>query len=231
MKKQLLYGSYKYEYTHIREDRKTMSLTVKPDMTIVLKTPQKATQRKIDSFMKRKWLWLEKQLQYFKKYQRKKYKKEYVSGESFLYLGRQYTLKVKKTNKNKVSLYRGKLTIETKNKNRKYVKRQLDMWYNERAEIIFKKRFNEVFKNFKYDNKPELVTRKMKKRWGSFLSDKKIILNPRLIKAPKECIDYVITHELCHIKHKTHSKNYYIYLEKMYPGWEKVKEQLELRLA
>jgi predicted metal-dependent hydrolase len=69
----------------------------------------------------------------------------------------------------------------------------------------------------------------MEKRWGSFLVKKKILLNPELIKASKECIDYVITHELCHMKYQNHGAAYYRFLSSKCPNWEELKERLELR--
>ena len=67
----------------------------------------------------------------------------------------------------------------------------------------------------------------MKKRWGSFLNQDKIFLNPKLIHSSKDCIDYVITHELCHMKYKSHDSRFHKFLNEQYPKWEKVKEKLE----
>lgn len=67
----------------------------------------------------------------------------------------------------------------------------------------------------------------MKRRWGSFLSQDKVILNPKLIHASKDCIDYVIVHELCHLKYKDHNKKFWHLLDEKYPEWKKVKEKLE----
>ena len=88
-----------------------------------------------------------------------------------------------------------------------------------------------MLKNFNYENSPKLVIRKMKKRWGSYLSGKKVILNPELIKASTKAIDYVITHELCHMQVKLHNVEFYRILENKIPEWRKIKEQLELRLC
>ena len=71
----------------------------------------------------------------------------------------------------------------------------------------------------------------MNKRWGSFLTKKQIILNPRLIQASTDCIDYVITHELCHMKHKKHNSQYYSFLSSKYPNWQNIKEKLELKIG
>ena len=82
---------------------------------------------------------------------------------------------------------------------------------------------------FDYDFVPKLMIRKMSKRWGSCLSSKKIALNPFLIRASKDCIDYIIIHELCHIRYKNHDKNFFKFQESIIPNWKEVKEKLELR--
>jgi predicted metal-dependent hydrolase len=75
---------------------------------------------------------------------------------------------------------------------------------------------------------PKLSMKRMQKRWGS-LSDKgTVTLNIDLIRAPKECIDYVVTHELCHLKYHDHSPEFYKLLDAVLPGWEKIKHKLEL---
>ena len=71
----------------------------------------------------------------------------------------------------------------------------------------------------------------MAKRWGSHSPSGKVILNPDLIRAPVECIDYVITHELCHTEHKHHGREFFDLLERIMPDWEKRKARLEQRLA
>lgn len=228
-----VYGKYVYQYKEIREDRKTLSLTVRPDMKIILKVPISASNDKIEAFLKRKWSWLEKQLRFFKKYQKKVYVNEYVSGESFLYLGRQYKLKVVKGEVEGVTFTKGNLILTTRGSLRNGSHNQLilEYWYNSRMHAKFKERYAEVLKLFDYDFEPKLTVRKMTKRWGSYLSGKKIILNPELIKASTDCIDYVITHELCHMKYKKHNADFYEYLESKISNWERLKEKLELLLV
>ncbi|MFA6024703.1 MAG: SprT family zinc-dependent metalloprotease [Candidatus Gracilibacteria bacterium] len=225
------YGKYSYEYYLVFQDRKTIALTVQPSLNIILKCPIGYDIDKIDKFLKRKWLWLEKQVQYFKKYQKKVAQKEYVSGESFLYLGRQYKLLVKSGETPQVKLEKGRITVFTTEspQNRSVNKAILDEWFELRMKSVFTARLEEVIKDFNNDRIPELITRKMTKRWGSYLSNKKIILNPLLIRASKDCIDYVITHELCHMKHKNHNKNFFKLQESVVPNWKEVKEKLELR--
>ena len=226
------YGSYSYEYYLVRQTRKTISLIVQPNLKIVLKCPINCSNEKIQKFLKNKWKWLEKQLAYFKKF-KNKIKKEYISGESFLYLGRQYKLLIRKKKEDEVKLKYGRILLWTTKKidNKKYNKKLLQDWYNERLTKIFNEEYEKVLKNFDYNFIPKLITRKMNKRWGSFLNNKKIVLNPKLIQAPKECIDYVITHELCHLIFNDHSREFYKLLESVVPNWERVKLKLELTMA
>lgn len=227
------YGNLSYVYHLALQPRKTLGLTVYPDMRILLKAPQGIKQNQIDAFLKKKWRWLDAQLAFFSKFNQKRYTKEYISGESFLYLGRQYQLKVKRANADKVRMIKGKLEVYTSadSYDGQYTKKLLDGWYKEKRDVVFNERYLQMLKNFELDNAPELHVRQMPRRWGSFVSKQKIILNPILIQAPKDCIDYVITHELCHMHHQNHGKQFWSLLDKKYPDWQKVKEKLEVRLG
>lgn len=225
------YGNYSYEYYLVLQDRKTVALTIQPSLNIILKCPLDYDADKIERFLKRKWLWLEKQLQYFKKYKKKIEKKEYVSGESFLYLGRQYKLLVKSAKTQQVKLENGRITLFTPSstQDKRTNKKLLDKWFEQRIEIVYASQLKEMIKKFDYDFVPDLITRKMPKRWGSYLSSKKIILNPLLIRASRDCINYIIVHELCHMRYKNHNKHFFKLQESIIPNWKEVKEKLELR--
>lgn len=227
------YGNYQYTYCHIDEERKTLSLTVHPDLRIVLKSPFGASPERREAFLKRKWVWLETQLRFFKKYRSKIFRKEFVSGESFWYLGRQYRLKVYSTKQDRVLLTKGNLLLyTTKNTHDgEYNQKILKHWYKRRSQIIFAKRYQIVLTRFHTPVFPQLVIRQMAKRWGSFVNHSKIVLNPRLIEASTDCIDYVITHELCHMKYKSHNQYFYRLLNQKCPNWEQIKEKLEIKFG
>ena len=227
--KEFIFGTFIYEYQLIKQDRKTLSLTVTPDLHIILKCPVQTNNDRIENFLQKKWFWLEKQLSFFKKYQRKIYEKEYISGEGYLYLGRQYKLIVRHGKEDLVSLTRGLLTVYTTKEvvNSHHNKKLIELWFAEKTELVFQDRFKEMLDRFEYKNTPALFIREMKKRWGSFLNKEKIFLNPKLIHTSKDCIDYVIVHELCHLKYKNHNTNFWQLLDKKYPKWERVKEKLE----
>lgn len=228
-KKEFKFGSFVYTYDLTRQERKTLSLTVTPEMKLFVKSPHVATNERIEKFLTRKWFWLEKQLRFFEKYKAKRYTKEYVSGECFYYLGRQYKLVVKKSQEESVKLSRGVLLIHTTKsiRNTTHTRKLLESWYNKKTEQVLHTRFKQINKRLVGDDTSLIVIREMKKRWGSFVPSGKIILNPKLIHTPKECIDYVIVHELCHLKHKKHDQNFFSLLEKHHPNWKVTKEKLE----
>lgn len=107
----------------------------------------------------------------------------------------------------------------------------IQMWYDEQRRKIFKERFLNVSLNFPEAQKLRLSVAKMKSRWGSYRTDGTVVLHPDLIKASKQCIDYVLIHEFCHHYHKRHDEDFYRLLDKKMPDWKNIKEKLELRFA
>lgn len=227
--KKFIYGSYQYEYKLLRENRKTLSLTVTPDLQIFVKSPFKADDDRIEVFLKRKWLWLQKQLRFFSQFNNQIYKREFISGESFYYLGRQYKLMVRQSVCDNVSFSKRIIHLSTTRSvdDGQYNKKLLNQWYKEKMDKVFAERFEEIKKWFNYKKMPQMSIRKMQKRWGSFLNNEKIFLNPKLICTSTDCIDYVIMHELCHMKHKNHNNKFFSLLKEKYPSWKKVKGKLE----
>ncbi len=88
----------------------------------------------------------------------------------------------------------------------------------------------EKFKKYNVETKG-IYIQDMKTRWRSCTPTGKIILNPELIKTPKACIEYVIIHELCHLVHHNHTRNFYDLQSKILPDWERWKDRLEMILA
>ena len=224
-----IYGDYTYAYGLIRQERKTLSLTVYPDKKIVLKCPPAAKQDRIHEFLKRKYSWLNKQIRFFDRVKRPAGKKEYISGESFLYLGRQYKLMVRPGPENNVTLTKDKLWVFTAPNGPigKQSQKLLEVWYQQRAAKVLKERFEAVLAVFKCPDAPRLKIRTMKTRWGSCSKKGAITLNPKLIQTPSYCIDYVIMHELCHLIEHNHSPQYYKLLDRMMPDWQSRKKRLE----
>lgn len=227
------YGEYRYQYELVYEERKTLSLTVYPSMVLLVRAPFAASQERIELFLKRKWLWLDRQLRAFAAYKRETYKQEYVSGEGFLYLGRLHTLQVREAKSDSVQQLRGRLVITTRlgAKEPDYTKLVLQRWYRQRAATVFYAQYKKVARQFNYTTLPALSIKRIQKKWGNYSPQNIITLNPELIKAPIACIDYVIFHELCHVTHPDHGKQFYALLEEKCPTWRKQKEKLEVMLC
>jgi predicted metal-dependent hydrolase len=175
----------------------------------------------------RKAPWILRQRRYFESFGIPTTERQYISGESHLYLGRQYMLRIRESDCNAVHYQNNILEIECRNK--KEAKKVLQEWYLERAKVKFAEYAKPIVEHFTvYSVKPQSISvRKMEKRWGNCTKDGYIYLNPRLICAPRGCIEYVITHELCHLIHRNHTKDFYALLNKEMPQWEKWKTKLE----
>lgn len=223
----ILYGSTRIEYSIDYVPRKTLGIRVEPDGSVFIKAPENATLEEIRQKVHRKAPWIVRQRRYFESFGISTTERQYISGESHLYLGRQYMLRIRESNQNAVHYQNNILEIECRYK--KDVKKVLQQWYQERAEIKFSEYAKPIVEHFSvYGVKPETISiRKMEKRWGYCTKDGYIYLNPRLICAPRGCIEYVITHELCHLVHRNHTKDFYALLSKEMPHWEKWKTKLE----
>ena len=231
MKQKFEYGRFSYEYFIEFAKRKTLALEVLPNLRIIVKAPLGATLDEIESFLKRKWSWLERQLSELRKFKKSNTERKYISGESYYYLGRQYMLLVEKAKNDTVKLERGKLRIYTTGsvQNSENNKKLLGEWYARNCERIFKQEYVKAFKLFDYKRMPQLGQRIMARRWGSYTSDGKVLLNPRLIEAPREAIYYVCIHELCHVVNKKHDEAFYRIMNSKLSHWRQIKESLEIR--
>lgn len=233
MNKSLQFGSKTITYTLRYSTRKTLGITVTPEMEVVVTAPQEAGFDQIEAKLLKKAPWILKQLSYFLSFHPKNPPRQYLSGETHLYLGRQYLLSVLQANAPEVKLRAGKLEVHTPNTSPNEVKALLQAWYRERATLKFKTIAAPLIQRFeKYDVAPaELRLQHMPTRWGSCTPKGKIILNPELIKAPRPCIEYVIVHELCHLIYHDHTARFLALQTREMPDWVKWKDKLERLLA
>ena len=230
---QVNYGSKSIEYNLSFADRKTLGIKVLPDGLVSVIAPIEANLIDINKKVKLKANWILKQQAFFCRYKPNTPTRKFVNGETHLYLGKQYRLQIIEDAINEIKIYRGAMIIKTKKNNTEYLEKKLNDWYKEKAILHFEELLNsslEKFNKFKIE-KPILEIRLMQKRWGSCTKSGKIILNTELIKAPKGSVEYVITHELCHLIHHNHNKDFYNLQNRILPDWEKWKEKLEQTLS
>ncbi len=225
------FGSKKIDFHVVYSQRKTLGITVTPDLDVLVKAPVDSSIVKIKEKLTKKAPWIIKQRSFFLSFHPKTPKRKYIAGETHLYLGRQYLLKVEISNTESVKL-KGKF-IEVKAANKTRVKDLVQSWYLAHAKFKFHEIAQPLIDKFKkHKVEPNsIVFREMPTRWGSCTPKGKIILNPELIKAPRGCIEYVIVHELCHLVYRDHTRKFLDLQTKAMPNWEKWKLKLENLLA
>jgi predicted metal-dependent hydrolase len=223
------YGTTQIEYDVCFSRRKTLAIQVYPDQRVSVRAPHGSALDTIATIVGKRAGWIVKQQQRFASYAPPTVlPREYVSGESYRYLGRQYRLKVLDGTPEQVTLGRTDLFVTVRNKEPQRVQRVLEQWYRTEAHRIFAERLQACFGRVDYLGVPypTLSIRRMKTRWGSCGRNGRILLNLRLIQAPIESIDYVVVHELCHLKEHNHSKRYYALLDTAMPDWRERRQRL-----
>ena len=225
------FGSKQIDFQLTYSDRKSLGITINPEMEVIVKAPANTPLDKVKEKVKKRAPWIIRQQNFFLSFHPKTPERKYVGGETHLYLGRQYQLEVTIGKQNEVK-YKGRF-IEIIARDRQNTKSLMKQWYRDKARIKFAEIAEPLIQRFKkYDVEPKgLFIQEMPTRWGSCTTKGKIILNPELIKAPKACIEYVIIHELCHLIHHDHTQKFMDLQVKEMPDWEKWKTKLEMLLA
>ena len=227
------FGKTAIEYSILPAKRKTLEIAVHPDNRVIVRAPINSDLLAIEAKLKKRARWIIRQLKYFSQFQPRTPERKYVNGETHLYLGRQYRLKITSELEDSVKLSKGYFLVSCrKNITPEHAKILLDKWYSCKAIMQFKDSIDRSWPKLTALelNKPNLAVRHMQRRWGSLSEKGTLTLNPELVKTPRECIDYVVIHELCHLKYHDHSPAFYKLLESIIPEWEKIKHKLELSL-
>lgn len=227
------YGKDTIAYKVVFAPRKTLAIEVLPDSSVVIKAPYGANSDAIRAKVVKRARWIIKQQLYFRQFEPRTPERQFVGGETHLYLGRQFRIKTTSGDRNMVKLTRGYFQVQLQPQaGPDAVRKLLAQWYVEKARTKFAEVLENCWPNFEKlgHTPPRIQVRTMKKRWGSLSCNGLLTINPDLIRAPKECIDYVITHELCHLKYHDHGPDFHRLLEMVMPDWERRKHKLELAL-
>lgn len=231
----LPYGDGEIAFRLERRERKTLAISVGPNAEVEVVAPKSASLEKILEKVRKRAPWIQRQQRFFSQFRPRTPERQYIAGETHLYLGRQYKLKVVQHIQQRVALYRGRLVVySTRPKDRELTKTLLEQWYRDRAQTKFRERIAHCQHYFPSPDKYEpsgLTVMQLRQRWGSMTPSGKLILNRALIQASVDAIDYVITHELCHLRHNNHSTAFFELLDRVMPDWEKRKLKLERQLA
>ena len=211
--------------------RRTLGIEVHPDQRVVVRAPTGCSTDVIAERVQKRASWISRQIADFQRYNPRTPQRQYLSGETHLHLGRQYRLKVISGDVASVKLSRGYLTVTVSGvPDRERVRTMLHRWNLERAKDVFEEVLIKSLTRSNIAQHPRIIVRAMQSRWGSLSRAGTMTLNSQLIRAPRACIEYVITHELCHLTHRDHDASFYRMLGQLMPDWEKRKQRLEAAL-
>lgn len=225
------FGSREILFSLVFTNRKTLGITVTSEMEVAVSAPLDTPIVVIKEKLRKKAPWIIKQQSFFLAFHPKSTPRQYIGGETHLYLGRQYCLKINIGEPDGVKL-KGRF-LEVYASDKSLVRQVVMDWYIHNASLKLAAIAKPLVERFKgYQVAPSsIVLRDMPTRWGSCTPKGKIILNPELIKAPRGCIEYVIIHELCHLVYHDHTQRFIDLQTKEMPDWEKWKLKLERLMA
>ena len=219
-----------------RKKVKNINLRIKPNMEIYISVPMNLHRDYIENFIRSKEEWIKSVLKKVENVKKKQKDFEYKTGEIHKFLGKEYNLTVKTGNFNAVSLknnIRPNEIILTVNENIfeniDEKKKIMEKWYFENAKKLFLQ-FMEKWLEILDENVEKVAIKPMKTRWGSCNYVKRYInLNTELIKRTPFEIEYVILHELTHLKYPNHGRGFYNYIERYMPNYKVAEKMLNAK--
>lgn len=217
--------AYRYRFSSSR----VLNMSVHPDLSVDVVAPEGTPLEVIRAKVRKRGAWIANARRAFMRFHPLQPPRQYVPGETHRYLGRQYRLRIVEGFQESVALQRGYIEVTTARRPSPAVLRPLVLeWYEERAREILRQQFDACHQRAAPCGvqRPRLVVRSMATRWGSCSKSGQVTLNPELVKAPKDCIDYVITHELCHLVEHSHGPRFWMLLAQLMPDWQERRERL-----
>lgn len=232
--RQIVHSCGDFAYRLSFADRRTLAISVLPDGMVEVTAPLNTPLSRIEQRIVARLPWIDRQKAYFAQFMPRSPTRQYVGGETHLYLGRQYRLRLEQSAVRTVRLSAGRLVVAVPEPDRSdQVREALETWYLERARVRLPERvaFAQAQVRHLGLSHSALTIRVLRRRWGSMSSTGRLTLNRDLIKAPMSSIDYVIFHEFCHLAHADHGPAFYRILQRLLPDWEARKARLERLLA
>ncbi len=209
--------------------RRSIGITIKPDSSVTVHAPYRTSAQAIEKLVLSKSRWILRHIESFKNHVRINGNKTITDGSIVYFRGREHRVELNQSSKTRIEASEGKIAIFVKDPsdNEKLIK-ALDNWFKSVAESEIRNRFSLILASYQeYNFKPAgLKIRSLKRRWGSCSSKGVITLNSDLIRLNEVYLDYVILHELCHLKHLNHGKEYYSLLTELFPEWKEVRKEI-----
>ena len=212
----------------VKKDIKNMHLNVMPPSGRVrISAPHGTSDDAINLFAVKKISWIKKQVGKFNSQERQT-EREYITGESHYLWGRRYKLEVKYSNKrNNIEVKGNKIILTVREKSTQQQRENyVNEWY--RAELKSKlPSIVEKWESIIGVKANEVNIKNMRTRWGTCNTEtKRVWINLQLAKKPVECLEYIVIHELVHLREKNHTKAFVEQMDKYMPDWRVVKDEL-----
>lgn len=224
------YGTKYIEFNAEFKKRKTIKISISPPNIVNVSAPAGISHKRLVEIVETKAKWIENKLESVNKYQFIETERKFEEGEGFMYLGKTYPLHIlydDNVRKPHVELYYGKFNMTVCENDNIKIKNEMEQWYRLKAYeyIICRIKYYQKF----FDKKPRKVKVKEQKRiWGSCTYRDDLYFNWRCIMAEADSVDYIIVHEMCHMKYKNHSKEYWNFVSSILPDYKVRKEWLKI---
>lgn len=218
-------------FRFVRSARKTLTLYVHRDGSVLVRAPLRMSLAHVFVFLRERWDWLELQRSRFLE-EPSPAPVQYNDGGEFLHLGQMLTLRVQHATHNQAHRVGDELLVAITPERLAEpdgLTGLVELWQRREARRVFPLRLafcHEAMRALRLPF-PELKIRKMRTRWGSCTRSGVITLNLELVRMPTACIDYVITHELCHLVEFNHSERFYALQSRFVPDWQARKRELD----
>jgi len=217
------------DFKVVYSGRRSLGISVLPDSTVIVRVPYRTSLKTINRIVQEKATWIIKHRDSYISKDNSKLNRLYSNGEKHLFRGNESVLKIEKSSRKYIRFIDGFIELGLdKTDNSEAIKRLLYSGYKNEAITFLPLMLSSVIEKHKEQMfKPScLIVRSMKRRWGSCSNKGVITLSTELIKLPDRLIEYVILHELCHLKHHNHGAGYYKLLSYLYPDWKELRKEL-----
>lgn len=218
------------EYKVVYSRRRTLGISVLPDSSVIVRVPYRTSDKTINRLVHEKSSWIIKHRDNYRNHNNSSLIRSYSNGEIHLFRGREFTMKIENSKRSYIRFAEESIEMGLgKPEDQDAVKKLLYKGYISEAKLLFPELVKSMLTKFNHQNfRPSgLIIRTMKRRWGSCSFKGVITLSTELIKLPDIYIEYVIIHELCHLKHHNHGAKYYELLSELFPEWKSVRKELK----
>lgn len=217
------------EFELIYRKRKTMEIKVEESGGVKVIAPTGIDENYILKLVQSKAKWIIEKRNQIAIINNNKVKRKIANGEPYMYLGQDYILKLVENNnikEIKTKLLNENILVTTNTKDEGKIKLALEKWYREKTFEKVNERIQYYERYFKYKVRNVRV-KEQKRRWASCTYNNDLLFNWRCIMAPIDVLDYIVIHEMCHMEHKNHSKEFWDEVKRILPNYNLNKQWLK----